>query len=130
MRNAGRLKLGYYPLPVEEARNLRNLLVAPQPFFAVDPCAGDGTALVEITGDLPAHNAAVELDADRAAAAVARGIATTHGSTFESHLPAGSCSLSLSQPALRRGDGPTQQPATGTGFPRPLLRMAERPLEC
>ena len=31
MRNAGRLKLGYYPLPVEEARNLRNLLVATQP---------------------------------------------------------------------------------------------------
>ena len=93
MRNAGRLKLGYYPLPVEEARNLRNLLVAPQPFFAVDPCAGDGTALVEITRDLPAHNAAVELDADRAAAAEARGITTTHGSTFESHLPAGSCSL-------------------------------------
>ena len=54
MRNAGRLKLGYYPLPVEEARNLRNLLVATQPFFAVDPCAGDGTALVEITRDLPA----------------------------------------------------------------------------
>ena len=93
MRNAGRLKLGYYPLPVEEARNLRNLLVATQSFFAVDPCAGDGTALVEITRDLPAHNAAIELDADRAAAAAARGIATTHGSTFESHLPAGSCSL-------------------------------------
>ena len=51
MRNAGRLKLGYYPLPVEEARNLRNLLIAPQPFFAVDPCAGDGTALLEITRD-------------------------------------------------------------------------------
>ena len=93
MRNAGRLKLGYYPLPVEEARNLRNLLVATQSVFAVDPCAGDGTALVEITRDLPANNAAVELDADRAAAAAARGIATTHGSTFESHLPAGSCSL-------------------------------------
>jgi len=93
MRNAGRLKLGYYPLPIEEARNLRNLLIATQPFFAVDPCAGDGTALAEITLELPAQNAAIELDADRAAAAAARGMATTHGSTFESHLPAGSCSL-------------------------------------
>ena len=81
MRNAGRLKLGYYPLPIEEARNLRNLLIAPHPFFAVDPCAGDGTALVEITRDLPAQNAAIELDADRAAAAAAHGIAATHGST-------------------------------------------------
>ena len=26
MRNAGRLKLGYYPLPIEEAQNIRALL--------------------------------------------------------------------------------------------------------
>jgi len=93
MRNAGRLKLGYYPLPVEEARNLRQLLLAPGPFFAVDPCAGDGTALLEVTKDFAAQRAAIELDADRASAAAARGIPTTQGSTFESHLPAGSCSL-------------------------------------
>ena len=93
MRNAGRLKLGYYPLPIQEARNLRSLLIAPQSFFAIDPCAGEGTALLEITRGLPAQNAAIERDADRAAAAAALGIATTHGSTFESHLPAGSCSL-------------------------------------
>jgi hypothetical protein len=54
MRNAGRLKLGYYPLPIEEARNLRQLLIAPPAFFAVDPCAGDGTALLEITQGLSA----------------------------------------------------------------------------
>ena len=93
MRNAGRLKLGHYPLPVEEASNLRQLLIAPRPFFAVDPCAGDGTALIEVTKDFAAQRAAIELDADRAADASARGIPTTHGSTFESHLPAGSCSL-------------------------------------
>lgn len=29
MRNAGRLKLGYYPLPVEEAQNIRALLMCP-----------------------------------------------------------------------------------------------------
>src|SRR5437763_15795523 len=93
MRNAGRLKLGYYPLPIQEARNLRNLLIAPQPFFAVDPCSGDGTTRLELTQNLPAQSAAIELDADRAAAAAARGITTIHGSTFDSHLPAGSCSL-------------------------------------
>jgi len=93
VRNAGRLKLGHYPLPVEEAINLRQLLIAPRPFFAVDPCAGDGTALIEVTKDLAVQRAAIELDADRAAAAAARGIATTQGSTFESHLPSGSCSL-------------------------------------
>ena len=93
MRNAGRLKLGHYPLPVEEASNLRQLLIAPGTFFAVDPCAGDGTALLEVTKDFSAHRAAIELDTDRAVAAAARGIPTTQGSTFESHLPAGSCSL-------------------------------------
>ena len=93
MRNAGRLKLGYYPLPLEEASNLRQILIAPEPFFAVDPCAGDGTALLEVTKDFAAHRAAIELDADRATASAARGIPTTQGSTFDSHLPAGSCSL-------------------------------------
>ena len=93
MRNAGRLKLGHYPLPVEEASNLRQLLIAPGPFFAVDPCAGDGTALLEVTKDFAAQKAAIELDADRAAASAARSIPTKQGSAFESHLPAGSCSL-------------------------------------
>ena len=51
MRNAGRLKLGYYPLPVEEARNIRALLMSSAPYSAIDPCAGDGTALLEITKD-------------------------------------------------------------------------------
>ncbi|MFZ0707410.1 MAG: DUF6094 domain-containing protein, partial [Candidatus Korobacteraceae bacterium] len=89
MRNAGRLKLGYYPLPIEEAHNLRQLLTAPESFSAVDPCAGDGTALFAIMQGLPAQRTEIELDADRAAAAAATGIATTQGSTFESHLPAG-----------------------------------------
>jgi len=51
MRNAGRLKLGYFPLPIEEARNIRALLVPSGPYAAIDPCAGDGTALSEITKD-------------------------------------------------------------------------------
>src|SRR5208283_5513493 len=51
MRNAGRLKLGYYPLPVEEAQNIRALLMSSAPYSAIDPCVGDGTALLEITKD-------------------------------------------------------------------------------
>ena len=65
MRNAGRLKLGYYPLPIEEARNIRALLAPSGPYAAVDPCIGDGSALVEITKDTGAHLAGIELDADR-----------------------------------------------------------------
>ena len=50
----------------------------------MDSCAGEGTALLEVTKDFAA---------EKAAAAAAHGIPTRQGSTFESHLPAGSCSL-------------------------------------
>ena len=69
MRNAGRLKLGYYPLPIDEARNIRALLVSSAPYAAIDPCVGDGAALLEITKDTGGHLTGIELDADRAAAA-------------------------------------------------------------
>ena len=69
MRNAGRLKLGYYPLPIDEAWNIRSLLVSSAPYAAIDPCVGDGTALIEITKETGAFLAGIELDADRAAAA-------------------------------------------------------------
>ena len=49
MRNAGRLKLGYHPPPIDEARNIRSLLVWSATYAAIDPCVGDGTAVIEIT---------------------------------------------------------------------------------
>ena len=106
MRNAGRLKLGYYPLPIEEARNIRILLAASAPYAAVDPCAGDGTALLEITKDTHAHLAGVELDADRAAAAAQKGIATVQGSAFECRLSAETCSLLCLNPPYDTEFGP------------------------
>jgi len=36
-RPFARLKLGYYPLPTEEARNIHSLLVASGPYCAMDP---------------------------------------------------------------------------------------------
>ncbi len=74
MRNAGRLKLGYYPLPIDEARNIRSLLVSSATYAAIDPCVGDGTALIEITKETGAFLAGIELDADRAAAAARMGL--------------------------------------------------------
>ena len=68
-RPIARLKLGYYPLPIEEAHNIRTLLLPTAPYAALDPCVGDGTALIEITKDTDGHLAGIELDADRAAAA-------------------------------------------------------------
>src|SRR5271157_2029136 len=105
-RNAGRIKLGYYPLPVEEARNIRALLVSSAPYAAIDPCVGDGTALIEITKGTGACLAGIELDADRAAAAGATGITTVHGSAFECRILAETCSLLYLNPPYDSEFGP------------------------
>ena len=106
MRNAGRIKLGYFPLPIEEAQRMRALLVASAPYAAVDPCVGDGTALVELTKNSGAQLAGIELDADRAAAAAAKGVATIHGSAFECKVLAESCSLLYLNPPYDCEFGP------------------------
>ena len=106
MRNAGRLKLGYFPLPIEEARNIRALLVPSGPYAAIDPCAGDGTALIEITKDSGACLADIELDADRAAVAADKGITTVHGSAFECRVLAETCSLLYLNPPYDSEFGP------------------------
>ena len=106
MRNAGRKKLGYYPLPVEEARNIRTLLVSSAPCSAIDPCVGDGTALIEIAGNTGADLAGIELDADRAAASTQNGISTVHGSAFECRVLAETCSLLYLNPPYDTEVGP------------------------
>ena len=106
MRNVGRLKLGYYPLPIDEARNIRSLLVSSATYAAIDPCVGDGTALIEITKETGAVLAGIELDADRAAAAAQNGIATAHGSAFECRVLAETCSLLYLNPPYDCEFGP------------------------
>jgi hypothetical protein len=59
------------------------MLVASGPYSAIDPCAGDGTALLEITRDSAAHLSAIEIDAARAAGCIQREIKTVHGSAIE-----------------------------------------------
>lgn len=105
-RPFSRIKLGYYPLPVEEARNIRALLIPSVPYSAIDPCAGDGTALLEITKDTVVHLAAIELDADRAAASAQKGITTVHGSTFECRVSSESGSLLYLNPPYDTELGP------------------------
>ena len=105
-RPFARLKLGYYPLPTEEAHNIHSLLVASGPYCAIDPCAGDGTALVEITRDTGAHLAAIEIDTDRAAGCIQRGITTIHGSAFECKVQSESCSLLYLNPPYDTELGP------------------------
>lgn len=105
-RPFARLKLGYYPLPIEEAQNIRRLLIGSGPYHAIDPCAGDGSALLEITRKTEANLAAIEIDADRAAVCAQWAIATVHGSVFECKVQADSCSLLYLNPPYDTELGP------------------------
>src|SRR5271157_3858871 len=105
-RPIARLRLGYFPLPIEEAQNIRTLLLTTAPYAAIDPCVGDGTALLKITSDTCAHLAGIELDADRAEAASRNGVATVHGSAFECRVLAETCSLLYLNPPYDSEFGP------------------------
>ncbi len=91
--------MGYFPLALEEARRIRRFLALPGAnFSAVDPCAGCGSALVEITAGVGALRYGVELDAYRAEVA---GRVLTHvlqGSCFDVHCPVESFSLAYLNP--------------------------------
>ena len=50
MRWSGRLKMGYFPLPLSEAQRIRKFLLFPgQSSSVLDPCVGDGGAFEAIT---------------------------------------------------------------------------------
>jgi hypothetical protein len=85
MRNAGRLKLGYFPLPIEEGRRLRRLIHCPHPFSVLDPCIGTGEALHLLTERIDCKRYGIELDAHRALTASQAGIETVQGNLFDAH---------------------------------------------
>jgi tRNA1(Val) A37 N6-methylase TrmN6 len=84
LRIVARLKLGYYPLPVEQGPMLRARLVFPEaPTSALDPCCGTGAALHALTTASNTTPYGVELDANRAASAKESGIQTIQGNVFD-----------------------------------------------
>jgi hypothetical protein len=82
-RNAARLKMGFYPLPISEALRLRALLEFIGPASVVDPCVGQGTALDIITQGAEVRRYGVELDAERAVIAQSKDIKTIQGNAFD-----------------------------------------------
>jgi len=94
MRLTGRERLGFYPLPVQEATRIRRFLAFPgAPCSALDPCVGNGVAFAEITSDKEVLSYGVELDTDRAEQARTKGIDTIHGNCFDVQCPVESFSL-------------------------------------
>lgn len=93
MRNQGKIKLGFYPLPVVEAKRLKNCLNFQDPFSAVDPCVGEGVAFSCLLDGASAHRYGIEIDAHRAEQAKGLGISTVQANTLDVRCPAESLSL-------------------------------------
>ena len=93
MRLAGRLKLGFYPLPTKEAERISIRLQYPEEFAALDPCVGDGVAFSHLLGTAKAHAYGIEIDALRAEQAGKRGIQVIQANAMDVRCPADSLSL-------------------------------------
>lgn len=93
MRLAGRLKLGFYPLPAGEAGRIRAHLCFATEFSAVDPCVGDGEAFSRLLQHSPGRAYGIEIDAFRAEQARACGVDVLQANAFTVRCPAESISL-------------------------------------
>jgi Uncharacterised methyltransferase family (DUF6094) len=93
MRLAGRLKLGFYPLPAKEAERIRARLQYPQEFAALDPCVGDGVAFSRLLESTKAQAHGIEIDAFRAEQAGELGIQVIQANAMDVRCPAESLSL-------------------------------------
>jgi hypothetical protein len=94
MRLAGRQKLGFYPLPIQEAERIRQFLTFPDKVCAaLDPCIGEGSAFTEITREANMIRYGIELDAGRAVRARSSANEVIHGNCFDVQCPVESFSL-------------------------------------
>src|SRR6266481_3285608 len=89
----GKAKLGFFPLPVSEAKRLQKYLAFETRFSALDPCAGDGIAYAALLENAPGNRYAVEIDAYRAAQAKALGLDVLHANALDVRCPVESVSL-------------------------------------
>jgi hypothetical protein len=108
MRIAGRLKLGYYPLPISEARRLKSYLSFPnQQISAIDPCIGTGLAFSYLLEAVEAQRYGIELDGNRAFEACSLGINVWHADALEVRCPAESIGLLYLNPPYDFEVGPS-----------------------
>jgi len=88
MRWSGRIRMGYFPLPLSEAQRIRKFLLFPdRPSSALDPCVGDGRAFEAITNGAEVLRYGIELDAFRAEQARQRIPNIVQGNTLEVQCP-------------------------------------------
>jgi hypothetical protein len=103
MRWAGRIRMGYFPLPLSEAERIRRFLCFPDaPSSAIDPCVGDGVAVEVITGGAEVVRSGIELDAYRAEQAKQRVPNIVQGNTLEVQCPVECFGLLYLNPPLSK----------------------------
>ena len=93
MRPHGQTKLGFFPLPIAEAKRIRNCLIFPEQFSALDPCVGDGVALATLLANASGYSYGIEIDSGRAQQARELGIETNHANTMDIRSQAETVSL-------------------------------------
>ena len=93
MRPPGKIKLGFFPLPVQEAARLKSWLAFASEFSAVDPCVGDGVAFTHLLHGVTAYRYGIEIDANRAEQAKGLGIETLPANTMDVKCPPEAVSL-------------------------------------
>ena len=94
MRLAGRMRLGFFPLPTTEAKRVQRFLQFPdQNCPALDPCIGDGVAFSQIASGEKVLRYGIELEANRAEAARAVVNDLIQGNCFDVQCPVESLSL-------------------------------------
>jgi len=93
VRPHGQTRLGFFPLPVAEAKRLKNRLTFPENFSALDPCVGDGAAFSHLLHEAPARRYGIEIDANRVEQARALGLEILQADAMEVRCPAESLSL-------------------------------------
>src|SRR5207244_12204759 len=74
VRAHGKIKLGFFPLPIAEAERLRAWLSFSSEFSALDPCVGDGVAFTNLLKGSQASRYGIEINANRAEQRRQRGI--------------------------------------------------------
>src|ERR1700687_6007473 len=114
MRPHGQTKLGFFPLPVAEAKRLKNWLTFPERFSAVDPCVGDGVAFAHLLRDLSGRRYGFEIDANRAEQAKALGIETLHANTTDVRCQPEAVSLLYLNPPYDREAGESNNQRFGS----------------
>lgn len=99
-RLESRLKLGYFPLNVAEARRIRARLGFPEETCAtaLDPCAGTGKTLAILTEGANVLRYGIELDSFRAEEAKATLDHVVQGNCFDVHCTVESYGLLLLNP--------------------------------